>query len=124
MTTLHCGVKIRDLTSRTKEGATYVPQDKHDLGLRRWSPAIAVVVGAQTALGTLRGAVLDEQGGALPGVTITLRHLETNTVQTSVSSGDGKYFVPNLRPGAYELLSELSGFTPSVRPWSCAWVRT
>ena len=25
---------------------------------------------------------------------------------------DGKYFVPNLRPGAYELLSELSGFTP------------
>ena len=48
--------------------------------------AIAVVGGAQTALGTLRGAVLDEQGGALPGVTITLRHLETNTVQTSVSS--------------------------------------
>ena len=72
----------------------------------------AVVVGAQTALGTLRGTVLDEQGGALPGVTVTIRHVETNTVQTTVSSGDGKYFVPNLRPGAYELLSELSGFAP------------
>src|SRR5438477_78182 len=41
---------------------------------------------AQTALGTLRGAVLDEQGGALPGVTITVRQLETNTGQgTGVS---------------------------------------
>ena len=72
----------------------------------------AAVVDAQTALGTLRGTVLDEQGGALPGVTVTIRHVETNTVQTTVSSGDGKYFVPNLRPGAYELLSELSGFAP------------
>src|SRR5580765_930761 len=72
----------------------------------------AVVVDAQTALGTSRGTVLDEQGGALPGVTVTIRHVETNTVQTTVSSGDGKYFVPNLRPGAYELLSELSGFAP------------
>ena len=36
---------------------------------------IAAVVSAQTALGTLRGAVLDEQGGASPGVTVTIRHL-------------------------------------------------
>ena len=74
-----------------------------------WPPAD--VAWRQTALGTLRGPCSTSRR-ALPGVTVTIRHLETNTVQTSVSSGDGKYFVPNLRPGAYELLSELSGFAP------------
>ena len=44
---------------------------------------------AQTALGTLRGVVVDEQGGALPGVTVTLRHIDTNTIQTTVTGGDG-----------------------------------
>jgi hypothetical protein len=67
---------------------------------------------AQTALGTLRGAVVDEQSGALPGVSVTIRHLDTNTVQTIVSGSEGKFFVPNLRPGAYELSCELSGFSP------------
>jgi outer membrane receptor protein involved in Fe transport len=65
---------------------------------------------AQSALGTLRGVVLDEQSGALPGVTITIQHLDTNTVQTTVSGPDGKFFVPNLRPGSYEVACELSGF--------------
>ncbi len=65
---------------------------------------------AQTALGTLRGTVVDEQGGALPGVTITIRHLETNTVESVVTATDGRFFVPNLRPGAYELTSELASF--------------
>ncbi len=67
---------------------------------------------AQTALGTLRGVVLDQQGGALPGATVTVRQVETNTVQTIATSGEGRYFLPNLRPGKYEVLSELSGFTP------------
>lgn len=71
---------------------------------------LGAAASAQTALGTLRGTVLDEQGGALPGVTVTIRHVDTNTVETIFSSGEGTYFVPNLRPGAYEILCELSGF--------------
>ncbi len=67
---------------------------------------------AQTALGTLRGTVLDEQGGALPGVSVTVRQVDTNTVQTTVTGGSGQYFLPNLRPGKYEVASELSGFAP------------
>ena len=65
---------------------------------------------AQTALGTLRGVVLDEQGAVLPGVTITLRQVDTNTVQTAQSGGEGQYFLPNLRPGRYEVTPELAGF--------------
>src|SRR5437762_10987998 len=68
---------------------------------------------AQTALGTLRGAVLDQQGGALPGVTVTVRQIETNTVQSTVTGGEGQYFLPNLRPGRYEVTAELSSFAPT-----------
>ncbi len=66
---------------------------------------------AQTALGTLRGVVLDQQGGVLPGVTITVRQVETNTLQTVQSAGEGRYFLPNLRAGSYEVTAELPGFT-------------
>jgi hypothetical protein len=65
---------------------------------------------AQTALATLRGVVLDEQGGALPGVTVTLRQTDTNTTVSAVTGAEGHYFVPNLRPGRYEILAELTGF--------------
>jgi outer membrane receptor protein involved in Fe transport len=65
---------------------------------------------AQTALATLRGAALDEQGGALPGATVTVRQVDTNTVQTAVTSTQGQYFLPNLRPGRYEISCELQGF--------------
>ena len=67
---------------------------------------------AQTALGTLRGVVLDQQGGALPGVTVTVRQVETGTVQAAQTGSEGQFFLPNLRPGKYELTSELSGFAP------------
>jgi hypothetical protein len=45
---------------------------------------------AQTALGTLRGVVRDQQGGALPGVTITVRQVDTNTLTTAVTGAEGQ----------------------------------
>lgn len=74
--------------------------------------AAASAAVAQTALGTLRGTVVDGQGGALPGATITVRETQTNTVQTTVTGNEGQYFLPNLRPGSYEVTSDLSGFEP------------
>jgi hypothetical protein len=65
---------------------------------------------AQTALGTLRGVVLDQESGAMPGATVTARQLDTNATQTAVTGGEGQYFLPNLRPGKYEVTSELQGF--------------
>src|SRR5262249_27675240 len=65
---------------------------------------------AQTALATLRGMVTDQQSGALPGAAVTARQLDTNATQTAVTGAEGQYFLPNLRPGRYELTSELQGF--------------
>src|SRR5262245_24010931 len=89
-----------------------VRKSLHALGLIAALLAAAPPAPAQTALGTVRGAVLDQQGAVLPGVTITLRQVETNTAQIAVSTPEGRYLMPNLRPGKYEVTAELSGFTP------------
>jgi hypothetical protein len=69
----------------------------------------------QTAMATARGTITDEQGAVLPGVAVTVRHLETNVTRTAVSSETGKYLMPNLPPGSYEVTAELTGFTAAKR---------
>jgi outer membrane receptor protein involved in Fe transport len=71
---------------------------------------------AQTALATLRGTVLDEQGATLPGVTVTARQIDTNTVHTTVTGSEGQYFLTNLRAGAYEISCDLTNFTSHKQP--------
>src|SRR5947209_10775716 len=70
---------------------------------------------AQTSLATLRGKAIDQQGGVLPGATVTVRHVETNTTRTSVTEATGQYFLPSLPAGTYELTVELSGFATAKR---------
>jgi outer membrane receptor protein involved in Fe transport len=83
------------------------------LGVLGGMLALATPARSQTALGTLRGVVLDQQGAALPGVTLTVRQVETNTLSTAVSGAEGQYFLPNLRPGPYEVTAELTSFSPA-----------
>src|SRR5262249_39497633 len=70
---------------------------------------------AQTSLATVRGKVTDEQGGMLPGATVTARQVETNTTRSSVSESLGQYFLSSLPAGTYEITVELSGFSPARR---------
>jgi hypothetical protein len=74
------------------------------------------VAQAQIDSGNINGLVTDETGGALPGVTVTARNLETGQVRTVVSGGDGRYQISALRPGRYSVTAELSGFASVVRP--------
>src|SRR5688500_5622881 len=69
---------------------------------------------AQTA-GTLSGTITDASAAALPGVTVTARNTGTGLVRTVVTGGQGRYTIPALPPGTYEIRMELSGFTPQVR---------
>jgi hypothetical protein len=71
------------------------------------APAFA---SAQTNLGTFRGKVADEQGGVVPGATVTARQVQTNVTRNSVTDSNGQYFIPNLPAGSYELTVELAGF--------------
>jgi len=65
---------------------------------------------AQGSGGVIAGAIRDAQGGALPGVSLTLRNVESGVVRTAVTEGNGTYRLPGLPPGLYELTAELAGF--------------
>jgi len=56
------------------------------------------------------GQVVDETGAVLPGVTITLKNVDTGMTRTTVTSERGLYSIRAVPPGNYELTAELEGF--------------
>ena len=66
---------------------------------------------AQGGNGSLRGTVKDEQGSAMPGVTITATSPALLTPSVAVSDDVGNYRLINLPPGDYTLTAELTGFS-------------
>ena len=65
---------------------------------------------AQGGDGTLRGTVTDEQGGALPGVTVTATSPALLGPSVAVTDDTGNYRLINLSPGTYVVSAELAGF--------------
>ena len=72
---------------------------------------------AQSAAeGTIRGVIHDEQGGVLPGVTVSATSPTVAGTFTAVSESDGSYRLLNLHPGEYTIAAELQGFSKYLRP--------
>jgi hypothetical protein len=69
---------------------------------------------AQTAA-TITGTVEDPNRSFLPGVTVTARNVDTGLTRTVVTGAEGRYAIPGLPPGTYELRAELPTFKPHVR---------
>src|SRR5256885_12884443 len=68
-------------------------------------------VAAQTvATGNVEGVVTDTSGGVLPGVTVTVRNMDTNVARELVSDSAGRYRAAALQPGRYEVSANLAGF--------------
>ncbi|HFE52633.1 MAG TPA: hypothetical protein ENK07_04270, partial [Bacteroidetes bacterium] len=62
---------------------------------------------AQGARGTIRGKVVDKKtGDPLPGVNIVV----VGTYYGAASGTDGKYVIPNMRPGTYQLRARMIGY--------------
>jgi hypothetical protein len=68
---------------------------------------------AQIQGGTISGSVRDEQGGVLPGVTVTAQGVDAT--QTFITEATGEYRFLNLAPGPYKITAALQGFTTMVR---------
>ena len=64
---------------------------------------------AQLQTGNLYGTVVDEQGSALPGVTVTLTG--GGAPQVQVTNAQGQFRFLGLGPGSYQLKAELEGFS-------------
>jgi hypothetical protein len=71
---------------------------------------------AQAVYGSIAGAVTDQQGAALPGVTVTITSVERQTSDSVVTNESGFYLKERLLPGTYEVKAELSGFKAAVVP--------
>src|SRR4030095_8063631 len=66
---------------------------------------------AQQTTGMIAGRVLDPQGMAVPGVTITATNTATGLVRSDVSDTEGLYHLSAMPVGSYDVIAELSGFT-------------
>ena len=69
---------------------------------------------AQLQTGNLFGTVMDEQGSALPGVTVTLAGSAAPQVQVTNAQGEFRFL--GLSPGSYQLKAELEGFSTIEYP--------
>jgi len=74
--------------------------------------------------GSIRGAILDPDGLALPGVTVTVSSLAMQGVRTVVTSEQGDFLIPFLPPGEYTVTCELSGFQPHQQTVGVAMAET
>ncbi|MCH7803179.1 MAG: TonB-dependent receptor [Acidobacteria bacterium] len=78
---------------------------------------IGLVAGplAQGTTGSILGVVQDQSQAVLPGVTVTATSIETNQSRTAISDDEGRYRLPLLPVGPYEVQAELTGFSTEVR---------
>ncbi|WP_411705534.1 carboxypeptidase regulatory-like domain-containing protein, partial [Edaphovirga cremea] len=72
-------------------------------------------LGQSGASGTLTGVVRDQNGANMPGVAIILKNIGTGATRTVTSNEEGRWMVPALSVGTYEVTYELTGFKKLVR---------
>jgi hypothetical protein len=75
---------------------------------------VIATAAAQERFGTLIGQVVDEQGAALPGATITITNTQTEEVKTITADQHGRYRA-ELVPGRYTVRFSQPAFGPMER---------
>lgn len=90
--------------------------------IRVWLSALALLavaalpVSAQVQTGSILVRVTDAQGGAVPGVTVTLTSpVLVSGTMGGVTDAAGVNRFPSLQPGIYSVRVELQGFRTVVR---------
>ena len=85
------------------------------------SAAVALWLFAGTALfgqsfgANVGGAVTDDSGAVVPGVTVTMTHVANGRTLVMTTGDQGDYRAVALQPGDYRFVVERSGFMPETR---------
>src|SRR5688500_6593407 len=64
----------------------------------------------QAINGTIEGTVVDNSGGILPGVTVTVTNTDNGDTRVVLTNETGVFRAPLLPLGAYRVAAELQGF--------------
>src|ERR1044071_4934949 len=70
----------------------------------------ACAVFAQRDLATLVGTVTDPSGGVVPNAKVTITEVGTGLVYTILSSANGEFVRPALKPSTYNISVSAPGF--------------
>ncbi len=70
---------------------------------------------AQVEKATLSGTALDVSGAVIVGAAIQAKNLNTGTVYTAVTDGQGRYILPEMSVGNYDVSAEKAGFQKMVQ---------
>lgn len=77
---------------------------------------VALAVAQETTnSASVSGRVTDPSGSTVPGAEVTARQIDTNISRTATSGDDGRFRLPYLRVGPYEITVKKEGFAPSVQ---------
>src|SRR5262245_13745729 len=72
-------------------------------------------VSAQVTTATIAGVAQDSSGAVIPGVSVTVKNVDTGVTRTATTDEGGRYTVPDLTLGNYEVEAQLPGFQTEVR---------
>lgn len=80
-------------------------------------PAVAIVATlsatAEAAeVGSVRGTVVDDTGGPVPGAVVTLSGPSIAGERSAVTDADGTFRIPSVPPGTHDLLIKHDSFAP------------
>ena len=76
---------------------------------------LSSTLAAQTSTGTISGAVKDESGAVVPGAQVAVSNVETGISRSAPTDAAGRYRVPSLTPGHYQVEVQMTGFETEVR---------
>ena len=65
---------------------------------------------AQTATGTISGTLTDPKGLPMADATVSVHDTDTGADQSVTTNDAGRYVVPQLQPGHYEVSASKNGF--------------
>ena len=83
---------------------------RHLIGAAAILLLICATAFAQQTTGVITGRITDEQGAAIPGVTVTAKSAATGFMRSEVSDSEGLFRLTALPIGVYDVTAELQGF--------------
>jgi len=74
----------------------------------------AICLSAQVTSATIQGVVADMSGAAIADAAVQVRNVGTGITQSAVSNAQGRFILPDLAVGDYELQASKTGFATVV----------